>query len=377
MARPQRGLRLPVWLMALAAGASVAGALALPLQRWQTPPPAAAHAPAAVFTAWAPAGPGSTLGYTLSSAPAASGQEIENTRQALAQLTDTFQRVQKENAALRDAVQAQAEQLADARTSQQVADQQRQDEVAAAGSQMQAQVSQWQGQVASAAQVTQDRLAQLDSSVHTIEQLDAALRAKLGMPAISYATTAIPDLKTVADPQGAAQAALSSLQARIDAVTADLNTVSAKADEQARAQLLARTATTGQFVWPTQGTITQPFGPTSLTLEPAYEGYAHFHQGMDIADSMNTPILAADGGTVVFAGWTDAGYGNCVQIDHGNGLITLYGHMAQTPMVHVGQRVAKGQQIGLMGTTGNSTGPHLHFAVLKNGVWVNPANYLP
>ncbi|HEU5424325.1 MAG TPA: peptidoglycan DD-metalloendopeptidase family protein, partial [Nitrolancea sp.] len=317
------------------------------------------------------------LSYTLSSAPAASGQEIEGARQALAQLTEAFQRAQKENAALRGSVQAQSQQVADAQTTQQVADQQRQVEVAAAGSQVQAQVSQWQGQVATAAQLTQDRLAQLDSSIHATEQLDAALRAKLGMPAIGYATTTIPDLKTVVDPQGAAQAALASLQARLDAVTADLNTVSGKADELARAQLLARTATTGQFVWPSGGTITQPFGPTSLTLEPAYEGYAHFHQGMDIAASMNTPIVAADGGTVVFAGWTDAGYGNCVQIDHGNGLITLYGHMAQTPLVHVGQRVAKGQQIGLMGSTGNSTGPHLHFAVLKNGVWVNPANYLP
>ena len=64
-------------------------------------------------------------------------------------------------------------------------------------------------------------------------------------------------------------------------------------------------------------------------------------------------------------------------IDHGNGLVTLYGHMAQTPMVHDGQHVDQGQQIGIMGSTGASTGPHLHFAVKKNGDWVNPANYLP
>ncbi len=136
-------------------------------------------------------------------------------------------------------------------------------------------------------------------------------------------------------------------------------------------------AATQGFVWPVKGTITQKFGPTSLTLEPAYEGYAHFHQGLDIANSMYTPIHAAGDGTVIFAGWSNYGYGFCVQIDHGNGLVTLYGHMAQQPSVAVGQHVTAGQQIGVMGSTGASTGSHLHFAVQKNGVWVNPLNYLP
>lgn len=131
------------------------------------------------------------------------------------------------------------------------------------------------------------------------------------------------------------------------------------------------------FVWPVQGTITQNFGPTSLGLEPAYEGYAHFHQGLDIANSMYTPIHAAGAGTVIFAGWSNSGYGFCVKIDHGNGLVTLYGHMAQQPSVGVGETVSAGQQIGVMGSTGASTGPHTHFAVLKDGVWVNPLNYLP
>jgi murein DD-endopeptidase MepM/ murein hydrolase activator NlpD len=136
-------------------------------------------------------------------------------------------------------------------------------------------------------------------------------------------------------------------------------------------------AATQGFVWPVQGTITQNFGPTSLGLEPAYEGYAHFHQGLDIANSMYTPIHAAGAGTVIFAGWSNSGYGFCVKIDHGNGLVTLYGHMAQQPSVSVGQSVGAGDLIGKMGSTGASTGPHTHFAVLKNGVWVNPLNYLP
>lgn len=131
------------------------------------------------------------------------------------------------------------------------------------------------------------------------------------------------------------------------------------------------------FIWPVQGTITQKFGPTSFTLEPAYEGYAHFHQGLDIANSMYTPIHAAAAGTVIFSGWSNSGYGFCVQIDVGNGLITLYGHMAQQPSVSVGQHVSQGQEIGKMGSTGASTGPHLHFAIKKNGVWVDPLKYLP
>ncbi|MGA7668859.1 MAG: LysM peptidoglycan-binding domain-containing M23 family metallopeptidase, partial [Nitrolancea sp.] len=131
------------------------------------------------------------------------------------------------------------------------------------------------------------------------------------------------------------------------------------------------------FSWPVQGTITQNFGPTSFGLEPAYQGYAHFHQGLDIANRMYTPIHAAASGTVIFAGWSNSGYGFCVQIDHGNGIVTLYGHMAQQPSVSVGEGVSSGQEIGKMGSTGASTGSHLHFAVQKNGVWVNPLNYLP
>jgi len=131
------------------------------------------------------------------------------------------------------------------------------------------------------------------------------------------------------------------------------------------------------FVWPVQGIITQRFGPSGLWMEPAYQGYAHFHQGLDIATAAGTPIAAAASGTVTFAGWNGSGYGYMVKIDHGNGVSTLYAHMASQPWVSVGQWVEQGQHIGLIGTTGASTGPHLHFAVQVNGVWENPENYLP
>ncbi len=99
-----------------------------------------------------------------------------------------------------------------------------------------------------------------------------------------------------------------------------------------------------------------------------------FHPGLDLVAQTGTPILAAAGGRVVFAG-EKAGYGNAVEIDHGNGLMTRYGHASRI-VVHVGELVLPRQYIADVGSTGRSTGPHLHFEVLVNGAPVNPAAYL-
>ena len=117
----------------------------------------------------------------------------------------------------------------------------------------------------------------------------------------------------------------------------------------------------GRFVWPTSGTITQRF--------------SWYHPGVDIANSIGTPDVAADSGRVIYAGWDTAGYGNMVLVDHGNGFETRYAHMSQI-MVISGQNIGRGQQIGKMGSTGHSTGPHTHFEIILNGVHVNPLNYL-
>ena len=98
------------------------------------------------------------------------------------------------------------------------------------------------------------------------------------------------------------------------------------------------------------------------------------HTGVDFGAPMGTPIHAAADGTVVFAG-PRGGYGNCTIIDHGNSLATLYGHQSVIG-VTVGQKVTKGQVIGKVGSTGMSTGPHLHFEVRVNGTPVNPMTYL-
>ena len=128
---------------------------------------------------------------------------------------------------------------------------------------------------------------------------------------------------------------------------------------------------TGTFRWPTSGRITSTFGGRA---SPGGIGSTN-HKGIDIANSYGTAIYAADGGTVVYAGWM-SGYGYLVQINHGNGYVTYYGHNSSL-LVSVGQHVYKGQQIARMGSTGNSTGNHCHFEVRYNGVAKNPLNYLP
>lgn len=117
----------------------------------------------------------------------------------------------------------------------------------------------------------------------------------------------------------------------------------------------------GNFVWPTQGTITQNF--------------VWYHPGLDIANRAVPKVLAADAGVITYAGCISYGYGCHVQINHGNGYTTLYAHLQQI-YVTVGQRVNRGSAIGQMGSTGRSTGPHLHFEVAKNGVKLSPLTVL-
>lgn len=118
----------------------------------------------------------------------------------------------------------------------------------------------------------------------------------------------------------------------------------------------------GSFVWPASGRITQ--------------GYKFYHKAIDIANSSAGPILASDAGVVVGAGWLDNyGYGNRVIVDHGNGFVTLYAHLSVI-QVQTGQRVNRGDVLGQMGSTGKSTGTHLHFEIRQGGVLLNPSTFL-
>ena len=130
-----------------------------------------------------------------------------------------------------------------------------------------------------------------------------------------------------------------------------------------------KTASTGQLGWPVRGRITSYFGRRHIF------GKTSFHSGLDIAAPSGTPIHAADGGKVTFAG-KKGSYGNLVIITHDNGMQTYYGHNSAL-LVSAGQRVHKGQTIAKCGSTGRSTGPHCHFEVRLHGKAVNPLSYLP
>ena len=105
-----------------------------------------------------------------------------------------------------------------------------------------------------------------------------------------------------------------------------------------------------------------------------FNGRREYHQGVDIAGEMNEPVVAVAAGIVTYAG-KHGGYGNLVEINHGNGFVTRYGHNAKV-LVAVGDTVSKGQEVALMGSTGRSTGPHVHFEVWRSGRVVNPIKYL-
>lgn len=125
---------------------------------------------------------------------------------------------------------------------------------------------------------------------------------------------------------------------------------------------------TGSYIIPYHGTISSRFGWR------AFRGRSNYHTGIDFAGRKGSPIVASDGGTVSYSGWKGA-LGYTVIIDHGRGIQTVYGHCSKL-LVKVGQKVAQGELIARVGSTGNSTGPHLHFEIRVNGKPVNPAPYL-
>lgn len=125
----------------------------------------------------------------------------------------------------------------------------------------------------------------------------------------------------------------------------------------------------GRFCWPVEGRITSPFGTREIF------GSTSSHRGIDIAAASGTPIAASAGGTVIWSG-PKGTYGNLVKLDHGNGFVTYYAHCSQL-LVQVGDTVAQGETIALVGSTGRSTGPHCHFEILWQGELLDPLACLP
>ena len=156
---------------------------------------------------------------------------------------------------------------------------------------------------------------------------------------------------------------------RDDATEIDaLQHVSAELSAKIRAaqatSTVQRSASAAGLIWPVDAPVTSPFGWR----------WGRMHEGIDLGAAYGTPIAAAAAGTVIYAGWL-GGYGNLTVIDHGGGLATAYGHQSHIA-VTVGQQVGQGEIIGNVGSTGHSTGPHLHFEVRVNGQAVDPLGYL-
>ena len=161
---------------------------------------------------------------------------------------------------------------------------------------------------------------------------------------------------------------IEELKAQEEKMLADSNRLE---DEIHKAQLEIEYAG-GVMAWPSPGyyRVTSPYG---MRLHPIY-GYSKMHTGVDIGVAMNQNIVAVNDGVVQYAGWYGA-YGNIVIIDHGGGISSLYAHNTSV-LVSKGQNVSKGQVVSKSGTTGLSTGPHLHFEVRLNGVHTNPMEYI-
>ena len=127
---------------------------------------------------------------------------------------------------------------------------------------------------------------------------------------------------------------------------------------------------TGRMIWPHNGETTSPYG---WRIHPIF-GTSKYHSGRDIGADYDDPVVAADDGLVIYSGWM-GGYGNAVMIDHGSGIVTLYAHN-NSLNVSVGQTVSQGQTVAFAGSTGYSTGPHVHFEVRKDGETVDPNDYV-
>ena len=166
----------------------------------------------------------------------------------------------------------------------------------------------------------------------------------------------------------ARKAELKKAEKSLDDFIAESNQISKKI-----ADLMDKTTkyAGGVMKWPTAGytRISSPFG---YRIHPVYK-VKKMHSGIDIDAPSGATIAAANSGKVILAGW-NGGYGNCIIIDHGDGIATLYGHQSKI-LVSVGDKVGKGDTIGKVGSTGVSTGPHLHFEVRKDGTAINPMPY--
>lgn len=195
------------------------------------------------------------------------------------------------------------------------------------------------------------------------EQLQAELKASKQVADEQKATVEAKKAE-IAKSNKETEKMIDELQAEADAMTAKIQSSGSSSTNSVYIG--------GELAWPTPSTsyITSPFG---YRIHPIY-GYRKYHTGIDIGASYGSNIVAANSGTVILSGW-NGGYGKCIVVDHGGGVSTLYAHCSSLN-VGYGQTVTRGQSIAAVGSTGASTGPHLHFEVRVNGEYKNPLNYV-
>lgn len=238
--------------------------------------------------------------------------------------------------------------------------------------------------------VREDRrqVAELQKEREAVAAMKADLEAKQAQQAqvVKQIQDQKAQLQSVRDQRAAAEQQIAAIEGRFQQQLAEMEAQRAALQAQIAALISEsfRARSSGKWKWPIDGVITQGFGCTSYPFEP-YDPSCpthHFHSGIDIATDYGTPVHAADGGIVhnftMGCTWGGGlcGYGRYVVIVHAGGFTTLYGHLSSWA-VGDGQQVDKDAVIGYEGSTGNSTGPHLHFEIDLGGTPVDPLAYLP
>ncbi len=223
------------------------------------------------------------------------------------------------------------------------------------------------------------KLNQMEAQLARLEKFDRKLRVITALekqtPATVELGTGGPSNDSIKDFSSASKKYTQSLMGTLDS---DLERIKSQAEAQEvsffeldeffkeQSSLLSHTPS----IWPVRGWVTSTFG----YRRSPFTGLREMHEGMDVATQLKAPVIAPANGIVVRVGY-DRGYGNLVEIDHGYGVVSRFGHNSKN-LVKVGQRVKRGDMIALVGSTGRSTGPHLHYEVLLNGVPVNPYRYI-
>jgi murein DD-endopeptidase MepM/ murein hydrolase activator NlpD len=224
--------------------------------------------------------------------------------------------------------------------------------------------------------LVQEKVAHISATLDRVERFDAKLRTAVTQLQDPERNLAIGPVGSDAEPNAGGPAPAG--ESNLNALPGKLSSLDGEAARQERSlrdlqeyfddqrSLLASTPS----IWPTRGWVTSDFG---TRIDP-YTAERKMHEGLDIATPIGQPVYAPSDGTVVFAG-AEGGYGKVLVIDHGYGVKTRYGHLSEI-LVHLGDRVGRGDKVALVGNTGRSTGPHLHYEVRVNGVPENPRKFI-